>query len=60
MPAREPFSLQPPTIGVALTADEIFDAVSPPVAFVDTLTGSGNAILIEDNYLLAHARGVLR
>ena len=51
-------TLQPPSVGEALTADEIFNAISPAVAFVDAPAGGGVAILIEDNYLLAHARAV--
>ena len=48
-------TLQPPTAGEALTADEVFAAVSPAVAFVDSPSGTGNAILIQGNYLLTNA-----
>ena len=61
-PTSEPpsplFTLQEPTAGEALTAEEVFAAVSPAVAFVETPLNSGSAVLIEGNYLLTNAHVV--
>ena len=51
-------TLQPPTVGEALTADEIVGAVSPAVAFVDTPSGTGSATLVQGSYLLTNAHVV--
>ena len=48
-------TLQPPTAGEARSAEEIFAAVSPAVAFVETPLETGSAVLIEGSYLLTHA-----
>ena len=51
-------TLQPPTAGEARSAAELFAAISPAVAFVDTPLGTGSAVLIQDNYLLTNAHVV--
>ena len=45
--------------GVAkLTATQIFDKVSPAIAYVDTPTGSGSGVLIEGGYVVTSAHVV--
>ena len=51
-------TLQPASSGEARTAAEIFTAISPAVAFVETPLGTGSAILIQDRYLLTNAHVV--
>ena len=48
-------TLQPPTAEKARSAEEIFDAVSPAVALVESPSGTGSAILIQGSYLLTNA-----
>ena len=61
-PTPEPpstlLTLQPASSGEARTAAEIFTAISPAVAFVDTPSGTGSGILIQDGYLLTNAHVV--
>lgn len=46
-----------PTPG-PLAPAEIFDAISPSVAFIDTPSGTGSGLLIADNYILTNAHVV--
>ncbi len=57
-PPATRFTLQPPTDGETGSAAELFAAISPAVAFVDTPLGTGSAVLIQDNYLLTNAHVV--
>jgi S1-C subfamily serine protease len=41
-----------------LTSTDIFNAVSPAVAFIDTPAGSGSGFLIEDGYIVTNAHVV--
>ncbi len=56
-PSPEPTPTLTPT-PTALTAADIFDLVSPAVAFVDTPAGSGSGVLIADGYVLTNAHVV--
>ena len=57
-PPATRLTLQPPTAGEARSAAELFAAISPTVAFVETSLGTGSAVLIQDNYLLTNAHVV--
>ena len=57
-PPATRLTLQPPTTGEARSAADLFAAISPAVAFVDTPLGTGSAVLIQDNYLLTNAHVV--
>ncbi len=51
-------TLQPASAEGVRTAAEIFTAISPAVAFVDTPTGTGSGVLIQGGYLLTNAHVV--
>ncbi len=57
-PPATRLTLQPPTDGEARTAAELYAAVSPSVAFVETSLGTGSAVLVQGNYLLTNAHVV--
>lgn len=42
----------------ALTPSEIFDQLSPAVAFIETSLGSGSGVLVDNGYLLTNAHVV--
>lgn len=48
----------PPSESSALTPTEIFDHVSPSVAYVEVPDGSGSGFLIDDGYLVTNAHVV--
>ncbi len=50
--------LQSVTAGESPTAVEIFDEISPAVAFVETASGTGSGVFIEHGYLLSNAHVV--
>lgn len=50
-------SLQPPST-IEHKASQIFAAISPAVAFIDTPTGTGSGVLIHGSYLLSNAHVV--
>lgn len=56
-PSPEPTFTHTPT-PAPLTPAQIFDRISPAVAFVDTSVGSGSGVLIEGNYVLTNAHVV--
>ena len=51
-------TLQPASAEGVRTAAEIFTAISPAVAFVDTPSGTGSGVLIQGGYLLTNAHVV--
>ena len=51
-------TLQPASAEGVRTAAEIFTAISPAVAFVDTPMGTGSGVLIQGGYLLTNAHVV--
>lgn len=56
-----PTQIPTPTITptpASLTPAQIFELLSPVVAFIDTPAGTGSGILIADNYLLTNAHVV--
>lgn len=55
--SQTPTPTQTPT-PAPLTPAQIFDTLSPVVAFIDTPTGTGSGILIADSYLLTNAHVV--
>ncbi|HUM69781.1 MAG TPA: serine protease [Chloroflexota bacterium] len=56
-PSPEPTFTQTPT-PAPLTPAQIFDQISPAVAFVDTPVGSGSGVLVEGKYVLTNAHVV--
>jgi S1-C subfamily serine protease len=46
------------TTFLALDPSEVFDRVSPSVAFIETAIGRGSGVLIEDNYIVTNAHVV--
>ncbi len=59
-PGPEPIelSLLPMSTSPSLTAVEIFDTVSPAIVFIDTPTGTGSGILIDNGYIVSNAHVV--
>ena len=51
-------TLQPVSTAEERTAADIFTAISPAIAFVETPAGTGSAILIQGGYLLSNAHVV--
>lgn len=51
-------TLQPASTGELRTAAEVFTAVSPAVAFVETPLGTGSGILIQEGFVLTNAHVV--
>ena len=56
-PTETPTSTPTPT-PAPLTPAQIFETLSPVVAYIDTPAGTGSGVLITDNYLLTNAHVV--
>lgn len=54
-PSATPTSLPTPSlIPVTLSPAQVFDVVSPAVAFIETPAGTGSGVLIEDGYVVTN------
>lgn len=56
-PTPEPTATPTPTPG-PLTAAQIFERISPSIAFIQTRTGSGSGVLIDGGYVVTNAHVV--